>query len=201
MTYTHRKHRLNDEEENKNSPMVVVVCLLLALFLVIASFTIHVLRKPDEYSITKKIVIDASPDIVFGFIDDLHKWESWAPWTTLDPNISIGYEGPNTGYGSNMLWAGDINKVGVGNLVVTQSVPPDHATYDLNIEKPMTVNGKMVFHLLRQDAYTEVNLTIYGKADFWLKSLNCFFSLDHALENQMVIGLDNLKKNAEQAAL
>jgi hypothetical protein len=53
---------------------------LAVLAAVLVLFLIVVAMQPSQFRIERKGKITAPPAIVFGHVNDLHKWTSWSPW-------------------------------------------------------------------------------------------------------------------------
>ena len=51
----------------------------------------------------EKQLIQAPPQVVFGYINDYRKFNQWSPWFERDPEAKYEYSGP-TGVGSKMHW-------------------------------------------------------------------------------------------------
>jgi uncharacterized protein YndB with AHSA1/START domain len=70
--------------------------------------------------VERTATISAPPAAVFEQVNDFHKWEAWLPWAKLDPDAKVTFEGPPSGTGTSMTWAGN-NKVGKGKMRLTES--------------------------------------------------------------------------------
>jgi hypothetical protein len=92
--------------------ILISVVSLIALFLVVAAL------QPAEYRVVRTASISAPPDIVFAQLNDLRKWQAISPWAKLDPVAKNTYEGPASGIGAALIWAGN-SKVGEGRMTIT----------------------------------------------------------------------------------
>ena len=59
--------------------VAIVVVILVAALLGIAA------TKPDTFRVQRATSIQAPPEKIFPFINDLHSWISWSPWEKVDP--------------------------------------------------------------------------------------------------------------------
>jgi uncharacterized protein YndB with AHSA1/START domain len=96
--------------------------ILIALLAIIAIFLIVVALQPSEFHVERTATIAAPPATVFDQVNDFHKWDAWSPWAKLDPNAKITFEGPPSGTGTIMTWAGD-NEVGEGKMTSPRAAP------------------------------------------------------------------------------
>ena len=74
--------------------------ILIALALIVIVFVIVVASRPADFRITRSTTIAASPEVVFGQVNDFHNWEAWSPWAKLDPAMKQTYEGAPSGVGA-----------------------------------------------------------------------------------------------------
>jgi hypothetical protein len=78
---------------------------------------------PSQQHLETSITINASPKAVFEEVNSFKKWENWSPWSKMDPNSTMRYEGPETGVGCTMYWSSEDPKVGKGNQKIVVSEP------------------------------------------------------------------------------
>src|SRR5665811_552598 len=87
--------------------------VLIGLAVVILLFLVVVAMQPDDFRVTRSAVMTAPVGTVFAQVNDFHHWETWSPWAKLDPAAKNSFEGPASGAGAKMAWAGN-DKVGEG---------------------------------------------------------------------------------------
>ncbi len=95
--------------------LVAVVVLLAGSFLL-----------PQTARFERRIVVNATPDLVFAQVNTLNNWEKWSPWHSIDPNMKLTYAPQTTGAGAWYSWTSDDSNVGNGKLTITQSHPSRH---------------------------------------------------------------------------
>jgi hypothetical protein len=78
---------------------------------------------PSQQHLETSITINASPRAVFEEVNSFKKWENWSPWSNIDPNATMSYEGPETGVGCAMYWSSEDPKVGKGSQKIVVSEP------------------------------------------------------------------------------
>src|ERR1700751_5611955 len=81
-------------------PMRFLKRLLIGLVLLVAAFATVVALQPDDYRLTRQIVIAAPASAISPHVNDLRQWEEWSPWAKLDPNAKISFEGTLAGSGA-----------------------------------------------------------------------------------------------------
>lgn len=182
-----------DEEESKGKWKTVLLSVFLALFFCLGMAAWYVNKQPDDFTISRKISMEVPADRIFDHVGDFHKWQDWSPWAKLDPNQATAFEGPENGYGSIMAWSGN-NQVGEGRMMITESKPPDHVFYQLDMTKPIQASNRVEFHFVNKGTYTEVYWTMYGKRNFVMKAMNIVFNCDEMVGKQFEQGLQSLKE-------
>jgi hypothetical protein len=168
-----------------------VVALLVVFALVIAT-------RPADFRISRSAVIPASPAAVFAQVNDFHNWEAWSPWAKMDPDAKSTFDGPTSGVGSKLHWAGN-SKVGEGNMTIAESRPNDVIRIDLEFLKPFAANNIAEFTFKRDGNGTEVTWTMTGKNNFMAKAFTLFVNCDKMVGGEFEKGLANMKSVVESA--
>jgi len=109
--------------------------ILIALAVIIAVFLIAVALQLSEFQVERSATMSAPPATVFDQVNDFHKWDAWSPWGKLDPNAKVTFEGPPSGTGTIMTWAGS-DKVGEGKMTLTESRPDQLVKINVDFVKP-----------------------------------------------------------------
>ena len=140
----------------------------------------------------------APPAIVFEQVNDLHKWQAWSPWAKLDPAAKSIFEGPPTGTGASMSWAGN-KQVGEGRMTLTESHPSDLVKIKVEFVKPFEGTNTTEFKFKPQGAQTAVTWSMAGRNNFVAKALCLFMNMDRMIGRDMENGLAQLKSVTEAA--
>src|SRR5438552_3085827 len=75
---------------------------------------------PAKQRIERSIVVRARPEDVFGLIATLKRWPAWTAWITHRfPDLTMRFEGPDTGVGAIMIAAGKSS--GDGTVRITSA--------------------------------------------------------------------------------
>lgn len=171
---------------------IMVVGFVVAL----AVFAIFVARQPDEFRVTRSLVMPASPERVFAQVNELQKWGAWSPWVKLDPNARNAFEGPAAGVGAKSHWAGN-SKVGEGSMTITESLPNEFIKFQLDFVKPMRATNTAEFSFAAEGSQTKVSWTMYGKNSFLGKAMGLIFNCEKMVGGQFEQGLASLKSVVE----
>lgn len=169
--------------------LIVVAVAIVVLVAVIA-------MRPSDFRITRSASIVAPTAVVFGQVNDFHKWEAWSPWAKMDPTAKTTYEGPAAGNGAIFRWAGN-NKVGEGNMTIIESRPNELVQIKLEFLKPFTATHTAEFTFKPEGAQTIVTWSMYGKNNFMAKAVGLFMNCDKMIGGQFEQGLADMKAIAE----
>ena len=85
----------------------MIAKILIAFALVVVLLVIVIILQPSDSRITRTTTIAAPPAVVFGQMNDLHKYQAWSPFAKANPTMKITYEGPPVGEGAVLAWAGN----------------------------------------------------------------------------------------------
>jgi uncharacterized protein YndB with AHSA1/START domain len=178
--------------------MLRTLGLLLAAAL--AGLLVWVGLKPDTYYVERAAVINAPPAQVFGHVYDFKKWEAWSPWAKLDPNSKVTFEGPTSGPGAIMRWAGN-EKVGRGAMAITEAKPDEVLKIRLDFVEPMDGTSDVQFAFQPEGGGTKVTWTLDGRQSF-AERLICTvlgMNVEQMVGADYERGLSNLKSVVEAA--
>lgn len=174
-----------------STSLAVVFVLVLALLLVAAS-------RPKNFRVQRSRHIDASPEVLYVFISDLHRWPAWSPWEKLDSAMQRGHGGAPSGVGARYEWSGN-NKVGAGRMEVLAAEPPSRVVIKLDFLRPFKASNTAEFTLAGEGTGTTVTWALYGPSLFVSRLMGLFLSMDRILGLQFEQGLSDLAALAEGA--
>lgn len=175
--------------------------IAIAAVVVVVAFTAFVAMQPSEFQITRSTTIDAPPSAVFAHVDDLHAWERWSPWATLDPKMKTAYEGPASGTGAIYAWDGN-DDVGAGRMTITDSRPHQRIAIELEFMRPFEASNTAEFTFEPEGGgdRTVVTWTMTGHNDFMGKLVSLFVDMDAMIGGAFDEGLAQMKAVVEGAA-
>ena len=174
----------------------MLLTILIVIAVLIALFCIVVALRPDEFCVSRSATIFAPPAVVFGYVNDLHKWQEFSPWAKLDPAAKNSFEGPGSGVGASFAWAGN-GKVGEGRMTITESRPDELIRFRLDFLKPFAATNTAEFTFKSEEGKTIVTWSMSGKSNFFFKAMGLFMNCDKMVGAQFSEGLANLKALAE----
>ena len=96
---------------------------------------------PKQAVVKQTMLVNASPNQVFPFINNTTNWKRWCAWNkNYDSSLIYMYGGPVSGVGARQNWNGD--KTGNWHMVFTVSAVNDSLTYELRQDgQPAKSNG------------------------------------------------------------
>lgn len=148
---------------------------------------------PKPYTVERRRVIDAPAERIFEFLIDFRRWEGWAPWEDLDPQMQRHHSGAASGVGAFYEWDGN-RKAGAGSMHVVSATTPEEVGIDLQFTRPFKTNFTLEFTLQPSGAETEVVWEMRGENSGLSQVL---FKLTHP---ERSIGAD-FERGLEQLAL
>lgn len=171
---------------------MVVGAVLLAFVLFMVIF---IATRPDTFRVERSAQINAPADVVFGLINDFHKWGQWSPWEKLDPNMKKTFEGPTAGPGAIYAWVSE--KVGEGRMTLLESKPGDSVIIKLEFIKPFAATNQASFKLIPTGDGTLVTWAMDGKNNVMGKAFSLFMNMDKMVGKDFEQGLTNLNTLAQ----
>ena len=103
--------------------MKLIKWLLLIVAGLAIIFLVGAYALPRSVTVERTVVIAATPDQVFPYVNSLQRTEEWSPWLALDPDTKLEYSGPGEGVGNRLEWSSDHERVGSGTQEITASIP------------------------------------------------------------------------------
>ena len=109
--------------------IILWIVTIIILLLIISMFLKRKVR------IERSVIINAPSEVIFNYVNNLKNWEQWSPWHQKDPNMTIVYEGPESGVKAKFTWDSKNLKLGKGVLLIK-----DVKTNEL-INMELTIGG------------------------------------------------------------
>ena len=170
--------------------------ILIAVAAIIAVLVLIVALQPSEFRIERTATISAPPADVFAQVNDFHKWDAWSPWAKLDPNAKIGFEGPESGEGAIMVWAGN-GKVVKGRQTVVERRPDELVKTRADFEEPFEGYVISEFAFKPDADRTVVTWTMSGHHNFVAKAVCLVMNGVGMMRDDMDKGLAQMKTVVE----
>ncbi|APJ04339.1 SRPBCC family protein [Silvanigrella aquatica] len=170
--------------------------IFLLIFILITIFLSYVSMQPSNFKIVRELKINAPPETVFNYVNDLRKFTEWNPWSKIDPQAKQIFKGPISGKGASYSWEGN-NDVGTGSMTIIETQPYAFIKIQLDMIKPFSDTNNVEFSFKADGNATNISWTIKGKANFISKLFCVFIDRDKIIGSEFEKGLQNLKKLAE----
>ncbi len=170
--------------------LLIGVAALLAIILLLAG------TRPKTFRIERTINIEAPPEKVFEFINDLHNWPLWAPQDKQDPSMKRTYSGPAKGTGAVSQWTSS-GSAGAGRMLITQSVPERTVSVQVDWLKPFATRNQNEFVLRDLGTSTNVTWSMQGPNLYAMRLIGIFINMDRMMGKHFETGLANLKSVCE----
>lgn len=166
------------------------IAALLTLFLVIG------LILPGSWTAEESVVIEATPEEVFPWVNSVSRWETWTnPWPEGEA------EGPEEGVGAGRSWSDPV--FGDGSFTIVRSDPPRVVAYEVLVEGAMRWDGEVAMEALPADgASTEgptTRVTWTESGDFGWNPLMGYVArkMGTSQGEELARGLDRLRERLE----
>ncbi|MCF8274314.1 MAG: SRPBCC family protein [Flavobacteriaceae bacterium] len=170
-----------------------IISLLIVAIIVILNFI-----APNDYIISKSIVIDKPHFAVFDYLKLIKNQDHWSPWKKRDPYMKQEFYGVDGEVGFIAKWQGN-SDVGIGEQEITSISKNDKIETTLTFFKPWKSKSQSV--IITEDLgrmETKVTWIFSGKNEFPSNVFMLFYDLDKAVGKDFEEGLKNLKALLEK---
>lgn len=171
--------------------LVILIIVVIAVILVLARL------KPDSFRVERSANIQAPPEKIFPYLNDLRGWAAWSTWERMDPNMKKTFSANSSGQGASYEWEGN-KKVGHGRMQIIESAAPSRVVIQLDFLAPISAHNRAELTLQAQGSGTRVTWAMYGPSPFISKLFSVFISMDKMVGRDFEDSLANLKTIAEK---
>lgn len=165
------------------------------LVLAIVGVVIYASTKPDTFGVSRTTSINAAPEKIAPYINDLRRAVEWSPWEKMDPGMARSYSGPDSGVGQFYSW--DSKNAGAGSQKIVESTL-SRVLIELNFTRPFKSENMAEFRMEPKGAATEVTWSMWGPAPLYAKVMHLFFNVDKEIGGAFAQGLADLKTVVEK---
>ncbi|MFZ2162395.1 MAG: SRPBCC family protein [Sideroxyarcus sp.] len=170
--------------------------IAIAVAVVVLAILIYAATKPDIFHVERTIDIKASPEKIFGLINDFRQWDVWTPYNK-DPAMKKTYSAKTVGTGATYAWEGN-KDVGKGEIAIIGSEPNSRIAFDLHMIEPYEGRNHVVIALKAAGDTTTVTWILEDRHTYFLKLLGLFINMDKMIGRDFETGLAKLKSVAEK---
>lgn len=167
--------------------------ILLVIAAIIAAILVYAATKPGSFSISRSANIQAPPNGIFPFVNNLADHEKWSPFAR-DPKVKNTVGNPSAGTGAYVDFVGSC----AGKLSITDSRPSSKIAMRLQMTKPMKADNRIEFSFVPQGNSTNVTWAMNGAQPYLGKLMSVFINCDKMVGKQFEQGLADLKALAER---
>lgn len=169
--------------------IAIGLLILIGLLAVVGFFL------PSKSQVTRSVVINATAETVFPFVNNLKNWEQWSPWQAMDPTVKLTYGSVYEGVGGTYSWDGP--ETGKGTVTITSSESPKQMLNDVMFDGMGT--SKAAYNFEKVEGGTKLSWSFE-----YDNGMNPFMRLmglvmEGMLEDQFDQGLNKIKELAEKA--
>ncbi|HEV2109862.1 MAG TPA: SRPBCC family protein [Gammaproteobacteria bacterium] len=163
----------------------------------IAGLLLYAHSRPDHAAVARSILIQAPPQKIFPFIEDLRLMGAWSPFEQLDPTVKRSFSGVARGTGAVYEWDGN-GKLGAGRMEIIDSSPAARVIVELDFFRPIKADGIAEFSLRPVQGGTELRWEMDGRRPFLVKLIGLFLVLEEINGRAFEQGLASLKALVEE---
>jgi uncharacterized protein YndB with AHSA1/START domain len=174
----------------------MLTAILVVVAVLVVGVVAFVMRQPDDFRVTRSATIAVSPSTVFSYVNDLHKFQIWSPWSKLDPAAKTTFVGPPAGPGAAFAWSGN-NQIGEGRMTVVESRPGELVRFQLEFLRPFSATNSAEFTFTADGQRTVVTWSMSGRNTLISKLMGLVMNCDKMVGGQFEAGLANLRSLAE----
>ncbi|WP_444995344.1 SRPBCC family protein [Aliikangiella sp. IMCC44359] len=149
-----------------------------------------------KFEVNKSTTIEAPISKVRALVEDFNHWNSWSPWTIIEPGCVVNVAGNPKEPGHSMSWDGEVIGSGKNTL---RSADSNQLNYDLEFFKPWKSKAKVSFLFEEIDNKTKVTWIMSSSMPFFMffmiKTMKNWIGMDYER------GLRMLKEIAEKGSV
>lgn len=166
---------------------IYIIGGILVLLLILA------LIAPNEYDVSRSILVNKPKNEVFTSIRSLKIQDEWSPWAKKDPNMKKEFTGTDGQVGAKSAWVGN-KEVGEGEQEITKIIEGERVEGKLRFFKPWKSEADCYFTVEdTKNAETKVTWGFSGKNKFPTSIFMLFFNMDKSVGKDFEEGLANFK--------
>lgn len=174
----------------------MIKAIVIAVAVAVLAILIYAATRPDTLHVERAIDIKASPEKLFGLINDFRQWDAWTPYNK-DPAMKKTYSANASGKGASYAWEGN-KEVGKGEIAITESEPNSRIAFDLHMIAPFEGRNHVVFALKPSGESTTVTWILEDTQSYFVKLMCVFINMDKMIGKDFEVGLARLKSVAEK---
>lgn len=129
--------------------MVWLINLLKSMAALLVLLVLVAQTLPDRQRVERSRVIQATPAQIWLLLAAPQQWSRWSPWHARDPQMLLGYSGPDSGQGAQWSWASDT--LGRGRVHFDEVQPPSRLGFAVTFDDPvLTARGEFLLQAVAE---------------------------------------------------
>ncbi|MGE3528475.1 MAG: SRPBCC family protein [Methyloceanibacter sp.] len=157
-------------------------------------FAAVALGLPSHVTVSRSVVINAPESAIFPYLNNLHQFPDWSPFSARDPQLAVSYGGPESGQGARVTWSSKKPAIGAGSMEISETQPSRHIDLVVNYNG---LDGTSSYDIAPSGAGSKVTWTFgYESGSNPLKRWKALM-LDGLVGAEYRIGLDRLREKIE----
>ncbi len=115
-----------------------------------------------EFDIEQSVIIEARPESIHPYVNDLKEWPKWMLWKEMGLDNVVDYGDISKGVGASQVWQGP---GGGGRLYITVSSPLNGIAYDEFLGKNSNPYICAIEYEVLDSGSTRVTWRIHGEVE------------------------------------
>lgn len=175
-----------------------IALIVLGVFVLLLGILMGVIAsRPADFSVSRSVVVNASAERIFPYLNNFKLSQQWSPFEKLDPDMKREFSGPAQGVGAVYAWEGN-SSAGAGKLTILESQPYERVYLQLDFYKPMEGTNYTEYRIEPvSEGNHRVVWTMSGKHNFIGKAVCLIMNMDKAVGGMFEEGLASLKRLTE----
>jgi Polyketide cyclase / dehydrase and lipid transport len=174
----------------------MILKILIGVLVVIGLIFVVGATRPADFSVARKIEINATPEKIFPWLNNSKQMNAWMPWIIVDPKMTMTYSGPDEGVGSIASW-NSTGQMGIGSATITESIPNKTVKTKLVYTKPFEATQFAEFNMTANGPTTTVEWSVNGQKGLIMRTICMFMNMDKMMNDTFDQGLQKLKTTVE----
>ena len=179
--------------------MKIFKYIFVAIGLIIAILLITAIFLPEEYTVSREVIIDRSKAEVFHYARMLKHQHDYSVWWKMDPNQVTTYTGEDGTVGFIAAWKSELDSVGSGEEEIVALEEGNRIGFALRFKEPFESNASSEMLFAAPDSNT-TKLTWFfnGDMSYPFNVMQLFISMEDMLGQDIQEGLQNMKSILEK---
>lgn len=166
--------------------IIIVLAVVLAIFLIVPLFV------GNTYHVERSVVIKKDKAAVYSYMIDFNNFESWSPWSEIDPNMEVEIQGKAGEIGTSYSWEGN-DEVGKGVMTI-QDISENEIDIQLKFMEPYETTSPTRYIISELNEGTKVTWEMNGEMGYPTNMMLLFVDMDKQIGKDFEKGLAKLKE-------